>query len=233
MNYRHRFHAGNVADVFKHLVLLELLERLRAKDSPFCVIDSHAGSGLYRLEPPRRVRARHRAAVAGTPRVAAAGRVLCRAGAVQPAAPACLSRLAAAHCRAAAAAGPRAVSRATAAGGGAAARQSARNAAGDRTAGRRLGGTQGPVAPAREPRAGSDRSALRAAPGVRAGCGRAQATRPRRWRNGVYALWYPIKARRPVDTLHAQVGSLALEAWAVNCLRCRRMCRSVSTAAAC
>lgn len=52
MNYRHRFHAGNVADVFKHLVLVQVLEALRAKDTPFCVIDTHAGSGLYRLKPP-------------------------------------------------------------------------------------------------------------------------------------------------------------------------------------
>jgi len=52
MNYRHHFHAGNVADVFKHLVLLQVLEALRLKDTPFCVIDTHAGSGLYRLKAP-------------------------------------------------------------------------------------------------------------------------------------------------------------------------------------
>lgn len=52
MNYRHRFHAGNIADVFKHLVLVLTLEALLAKDKPFALIDTHAGSGLYRLRPP-------------------------------------------------------------------------------------------------------------------------------------------------------------------------------------
>jgi 23S rRNA (adenine2030-N6)-methyltransferase len=52
VNYRHHFHAGNVADVFKHLILVQVLEALRRKETPFCVIDSHAGSGLYRLAPP-------------------------------------------------------------------------------------------------------------------------------------------------------------------------------------
>jgi 23S rRNA (adenine2030-N6)-methyltransferase len=52
VNYRHHFHAGNVADVFKHLVLTRVLEALRLKETPFCVIDSHAGSGLYRLQAP-------------------------------------------------------------------------------------------------------------------------------------------------------------------------------------
>jgi 23S rRNA (adenine2030-N6)-methyltransferase len=52
VNYRHRFHAGNIADVFKHYLLVQVLEALRAKDTPFCVVDSHAGSGLYRLKPP-------------------------------------------------------------------------------------------------------------------------------------------------------------------------------------
>lgn len=52
MNYRHQFHAGNSADVFKHLVLVQVLEALRAKETPFCVIDTHAGSGCYRLQAP-------------------------------------------------------------------------------------------------------------------------------------------------------------------------------------
>lgn len=52
MNYRHHFHAGNIADVFKHLVLTRVLEALRLKETPFCVIDTHAGSGLYRLQAP-------------------------------------------------------------------------------------------------------------------------------------------------------------------------------------
>lgn len=52
MNYRHSFHAGNIADVFKHYVLLEVLTALAHKPKPFCVIDSHAGAGLYRLRRP-------------------------------------------------------------------------------------------------------------------------------------------------------------------------------------
>ncbi|OBS08893.1 23S rRNA (adenine(2030)-N(6))-methyltransferase RlmJ [Acidihalobacter prosperus] len=50
--YRHGFHAGNHADVLKHLVLIELLDALRRKDKPFCVIDTHAGDGVYALDAP-------------------------------------------------------------------------------------------------------------------------------------------------------------------------------------
>jgi 23S rRNA (adenine2030-N6)-methyltransferase len=49
VNYRHAFHAGNFADVFKHAVLCRILEYLRAKPAAFRVIDSHAGAGLYDL----------------------------------------------------------------------------------------------------------------------------------------------------------------------------------------
>jgi len=47
MNYRHIYHAGNFADVFKHALLTLLIERLKAKDTPFAAIDTHAGAGLY------------------------------------------------------------------------------------------------------------------------------------------------------------------------------------------
>lgn len=49
MNYRHAFHAGNFADVFKHVVLLGLLDALRAKPAAFCYVDTHAGRGRYDL----------------------------------------------------------------------------------------------------------------------------------------------------------------------------------------
>ena len=49
MNYRHAFHAGNHADVLKHLVLLALLDALKKKDAPFFVLDTHAGRGRYLL----------------------------------------------------------------------------------------------------------------------------------------------------------------------------------------
>lgn len=51
MNYRHHFHAGNIGDVLKHLVLAAIIERLKAKPAPITVIDSHAGAGLYALDP--------------------------------------------------------------------------------------------------------------------------------------------------------------------------------------
>lgn len=49
MNYRHAFHAGNFADVFKHAVLARIVAHLRDKPAAFRVIDTHAGAGLYDL----------------------------------------------------------------------------------------------------------------------------------------------------------------------------------------
>ena len=49
MNYRHAFHAGNFADVVKHVALVAILLHLRKKEKPFRVIDTHAGRGLYDL----------------------------------------------------------------------------------------------------------------------------------------------------------------------------------------
>jgi 23S rRNA (adenine2030-N6)-methyltransferase len=49
MNYRHAFHAGNHADVLKHAVLARVIEHMKKKDKPFRVIDAHAGVGLYDL----------------------------------------------------------------------------------------------------------------------------------------------------------------------------------------
>ncbi len=49
MNYRHAFHAGNFADVIKHIVLTRILIHLQEKPSAFRVIDTHAGAGLYDL----------------------------------------------------------------------------------------------------------------------------------------------------------------------------------------
>lgn len=50
LSYRHAFHAGNHADVFKHCVLVRLLRYLNQKDKPYWVVDSHAGAGRYRLD---------------------------------------------------------------------------------------------------------------------------------------------------------------------------------------
>ena len=49
-SYRHAFHAGNHADVLKHVVLVQLLRHLSAKDTPFWVVDTHAGAGVYALD---------------------------------------------------------------------------------------------------------------------------------------------------------------------------------------
>ena len=56
LSYVHAFHAGNHADILKHLVLSLSLERLRKKEAPFTVYDTHAGSGLYRLDDERLLR---------------------------------------------------------------------------------------------------------------------------------------------------------------------------------
>ncbi|ANN67414.1 23S rRNA (adenine(2030)-N(6))-methyltransferase RlmJ [Bordetella bronchialis] len=49
-SYRHAFHAGNHADVLKHAILIHVLDYLGQKDTPYWVIDTHAGAGLYRLD---------------------------------------------------------------------------------------------------------------------------------------------------------------------------------------
>lgn len=50
MNYRHAYHAGNHADVLKHIVLTRVLASLNRKDKPYRVIDAHAGIGVYALD---------------------------------------------------------------------------------------------------------------------------------------------------------------------------------------
>jgi 23S rRNA (adenine2030-N6)-methyltransferase len=50
MNYRHAYHAGNHADVLKHVVLARLIEHLKKKDKGFLFLDAHAGTGVYDLQ---------------------------------------------------------------------------------------------------------------------------------------------------------------------------------------
>ncbi len=50
MNYRHIYHAGNFADVIKHLVLLQVLKALQKKESGLLICDAHAGLGVYDLQ---------------------------------------------------------------------------------------------------------------------------------------------------------------------------------------
>ncbi len=49
MHYRHSYHAGNFADVFKHVAVCGLLDALGRKDSGWCFVDTHAGAGAYDL----------------------------------------------------------------------------------------------------------------------------------------------------------------------------------------
>lgn len=53
MNYRHIYHAGNICDIVKHTMLVSCLDYLRLKDKGFCVLDTHAGIGLYDLKDER------------------------------------------------------------------------------------------------------------------------------------------------------------------------------------
>lgn len=49
LSYRHSYHAGNHADVLKHLVQVTILDYMLQKDKPLCYHDTHAGAGLYSL----------------------------------------------------------------------------------------------------------------------------------------------------------------------------------------
>lgn len=49
MNYRHHYHAGGFADVFKHALLISLVRAMQRKEKPFCYLETHAGLGLYDL----------------------------------------------------------------------------------------------------------------------------------------------------------------------------------------
>ena len=50
LSYRHAFHAGNHADVLKHVVQIQLLQYMNQKDAPYTYVDTHAGAGLYALD---------------------------------------------------------------------------------------------------------------------------------------------------------------------------------------
>ncbi len=52
MKYRHSYHAGNFADIHKHVTLLALLSALKRKDKGFAYLETHAGRGLYDLSSP-------------------------------------------------------------------------------------------------------------------------------------------------------------------------------------
>lgn len=56
LSYIHAFHAGNKADIFKHTCLTAILSSLIQKEKPLTVIDTHAGSGIYRIDDERLVK---------------------------------------------------------------------------------------------------------------------------------------------------------------------------------
>lgn len=49
MNYRHAFHAGNFADVLKHIVIVQALRLMQQKEAGICILDAFAGIGIYDL----------------------------------------------------------------------------------------------------------------------------------------------------------------------------------------
>jgi 23S rRNA (adenine2030-N6)-methyltransferase len=215
MNYRHSFHAGNVADVFKHIVLLKTLELFRAKDSPLCVVDTHAGSGLYRLKPPGEYEQ-------------GVGR-LWPARAEWPALDAYFARLAAYN-------GPRLE---TYPGSPVLIADMLRPQ--DRAV--FVESQPQEAAALRDHLRGRPHVAVHEADGFAmlkalvpprenrglvlidppfekteefAKVAKSLEDAVRRWRNGVFLAWYPIKARRPVERFHADVSRMASEAWAVE-----------------
>ena len=56
LSYRHAFHAGNHADILKHLCLVGVLESMTKKDKNFTAIDAHAGAGIYFLNDERAIK---------------------------------------------------------------------------------------------------------------------------------------------------------------------------------
>lgn len=50
MNYRHAYHAGNFADVVKHILLIQLLTQMNQKGKPYYTLDAYGGRGLYSLK---------------------------------------------------------------------------------------------------------------------------------------------------------------------------------------
>lgn len=65
LSYRHGFHAGNFADVLKHLVVVEILQHLRSKDAAFHYFETHAGAGLFDLQSEHAQKLREHASGVG------------------------------------------------------------------------------------------------------------------------------------------------------------------------
>ena len=182
MNYRHIFHAGSFTDVMKHAVVALILDRLRAKETPFGVLDTHAGIGRYDLTSQQAGRTGEY--LGGIARVmAAAGQASAGTGALsgrcpgaesRPRQAALVSRIAAAGETIDAAAGPAASGRTSSGGRGDAAAGVRARPQYQCPAHGRLSCHQGASAAERAARHGADRSALRSH-------GRVRADDRRRW----------------------------------------------------
>jgi len=217
VNYRHHFHAGNVADVFKHLVLIRVLETLRLKETPFCVIDTHAGSGLYRLKAPgefdqgigRLWPARLQWPMLGTyfELLAALNRNGLNA---YPGSPWIIRALLRPQ--------DRAVFFERQPEEAAALRDNLSGSRGitinEADAWAALKG----LVPPKENRGLVFIDPPYEKPDEFEQVARALRAAHSRWRNGLYLVWYPIKARRPVEKLHEAVRALGAEALAVELL---------------
>jgi 23S rRNA (adenine2030-N6)-methyltransferase len=218
VNYRHAYHAGNSADVFKHYVLTLALAALHKKDTPFCVVDTHAGAGLYRLKKPGEFEQGigrlwpQRAAwpaladyldvvAAFNPHVALKS---------YPGSPLIIQKFLraqdralcfelhpqeCAHLSTVLAHGPRVT----------VTEVNGWNALRGALPPKENRGLVLIDPPYEQP---GDFKALATALGV-AG---------KHWRNGIYLAWYPVKQRRPIERLHAAVRALKLEAAAVEFL---------------
>jgi 23S rRNA (adenine2030-N6)-methyltransferase len=217
VNYRHQFHAGNIADVFKHLVLTQVLEALRLKETPFCVIDTHAGAGRYRLKAPGEFDqgiGRLWPARADWPGLSVyfglLGPINETALAVYPGSPWIIRELLRSK--------DRAVFFENHPEEAAALRSTLRGSRGitinETDAWTALEGMLPPkenrglvfIDPPYEQADEFNRVA------------RALKTAVLRWRNGIYLAWYPVKARRPVEQLHERVRALGTQALAIEFL---------------
>ena len=218
MNYRHLFHAGNVADVFKHLVLIRVLEALRLKQTPFCVIDTHAGSGLYRLQAPGEFEqgiGRLWPVRPQWPQLAAYFELLATLNNhnglnAYPGSPWIIRALLRPQ--------DRAVFIERHPQEAAALRDNLRGSRGTTINEADAWAALKGLVPPRENRGLVFIDPPYEKPDEFEQVTRALRAAHPRWRNGQYLVWYPIKARRPVEKLHEAVRALGAEALAIELL---------------
>jgi len=217
VNYRHQFHAGNVADVFKHLVLIRVLEALRLKEAPFCVIDTHAGSGLYRLQAPGEFEqgiGRLWPVRPQWPQLAAYFELLAAVNGnrlnVYPGSPWLIRALLRPQ--------DRAVFIERHPEEAAALRENMSGSRGITINAADAWAALKGLLPPQENRGLVFIDPPYEQPDEFEQVARALRTAHPRWRNGLYLVWYPIKARRPVEKLHDAVRALGAEALAVELL---------------